>query len=132
MLRGLMGRHVSSCYFAIRNAVTAGLSLSISHIGAPGPQLLSSTNVGAPIILSISDRLGPRGRWTDRAGGEGKLRGMDRSHASIGPPPGISSAEYSASVYPETREAGETPVGRALCSGPGAPEKRRSSTIGHL
>src|SRR4029077_5963759 len=53
-------------------------------------------------------------------------------HASIGAPPGISSAEHPARVYPETREAGETPVGRALRSRPGAPEKRCAGAVCHL
>ena len=33
-------------------------------------------------------------------------------------------------VYSEARKAGETPAGRALCCGPGAPEKRRAGTFG--
>ena len=71
--------------------------------------------------LSDSDKLGSRGGWTDGAGGEGVLWGVDWTDASIYSPQGISSAEHSACVYPETRKARETPSGRALCSGPGAP-----------
>src|SRR6516164_1457960 len=58
--------------------------------------------------------------------------GVDGTDASVYSPQGISSAEHSASVYPETRKARETPTGRALCRGPGAPEKRCSGTLGYL
>src|ERR1019366_7033381 len=88
------------------------------------------TGLGKP--LSDTHRLGPRGGWADSAGGEREFQGMDRGHDAICSPPGISSAKYPARVYPEARQARETPSGRALRSRPGAPEKRCSGALGYL
>src|SRR5580700_11839902 len=57
---------------------------------------------------------------------------MGCSHAAVCSPQGISSARDTASLYPETRKAGDAPSRGANCCGPGTATKRLAGTIGHL
>ena len=66
------------------------------------------------------------------AGGEGELRRMDRADAPIHSPPRISRAGCSARLYPQARQDGKAPIGRANGRRPGAPAQRGRSDVGHL
>src|SRR6516162_5218642 len=57
---------------------------------------------------------------------------MDWRNAPVRPPQGVQSAGYPACLYPEARQTGETPAGRADCIRPGAAAQHGRGAIRHI